>query len=121
MQLTKKQMRAGLLALQKLVHATIPPSHPVMTWLAAHAANLRTICKTGPNGQATHERARGAVNRSKLYGFDEYCRYKCRSHEGASAGTTSGAHLPGRNDRWIFGIWLGFEKRTGQCVISTLR
>ena len=116
-QLSKKQMRAVLLTLQKQVHAEIPPSHPVMTWLVAHAANLRNICKVGSDGQTPHARARGAANRSELYGFGEYCKYKCRSHEGSATGTTAGAHLPGRTDRWGLGVWLGFEKRTGQYVI----
>jgi hypothetical protein len=116
-QLTKKQMRATLLTLQKQLQAEIPPTHPVVAWMVAHSANLRTICKLGTDGLTPHERARGAPNRSEIYGFGEFCRYKCRSHEGSAGGSTSGAHLPGTSDRLGCGIWLGFERRTGQYVI----
>ena len=38
-QLTKKQMRATLLTLQKQLQAEITPTHPVVAWMVAHSAN----------------------------------------------------------------------------------
>ena len=94
--------------LERRIQAKIPPTHPLMTWLVAHAVMLRTLCVRGDDGHTPYERLRGSPFRNEMYGFGEFVRFKCRSHE---------PHIPGTEDRWSKGIWLGFDLKTGQNVV----
>ena len=94
--------------LERRIQAKIPPTHPLMTWLVAHAVMLRTLCVRGDDGHTPYERLRGSPFRNEMYGFGEFVRFKCRSHK---------PHIPGTEDRWSKGIWLGFDLKTGQNVV----
>ena len=72
-----------------------------------HVAILRTIRQVGRDSKTAYERARGAPCSSKLLGFGEVCRYKCRLKERV---------IPGTDKRWATGLWLGIDLRTGQYI-----
>ena len=104
----KQSVRANLLTLEKRLGTTIPTNHAAVTWLVRHSAMLRTIRVRGRDGRTAFERVRGTECTSKLLGFGELCRYKCRSHEGRIAGTDS---------RFSVGVWLGVDLRSGQYIL----
>ena len=104
----KASFRANQLTLERRLQTQIPPNHPVLTWLIRHSAILRTMRQVGRDGRTGYERARGAPCSSKLPGFGEVCRYKCRSHERA---------IPGTSQRWATGMWMGIDLRTGQYIL----
>ena len=104
----KQSLRANLLTLERRLQARIPPSHIVVTWLVRHSAMMRLVRMRGRDGKTGYERARGTQCTSKLLGFGEMCRYKCRSREGAIAGTSQ---------RFSVGVWLGLELKTGQYIL----
>ena len=106
--LAKGGIRCNQLTLEKLAQARVPVGHPILTWLVRHVGFLRLTCVRGADGMTPFERARGKACRSEFYAFGEYCRYKCRSHEG---------HIAGTDQRWSFGIWLGIELESGQNVL----
>ena len=95
-------------ALEKRVQAKIPPTHPLMTWLVGHAVMLRLLCVRGSDGTTPYERLRGSPFRNEMYGLGEFVRFKCRSHEG---------RIPGSDDRWSTGLWLGIDLKTGQNIL----
>ena len=103
--LTKGMMRTLQLCLEDRVGARIPVTHPVMSWLVRHAAQLRTLRVRGRDGQTAYQRARGTESSVKLIGFGEFCRYKLRSQEKPKNG------LPWK---WHMGIWLGVDRLTSQ-------
>ena len=105
---TKGSLRCHKLTLEKLAQVRVPASHPLLTWLARHVGFLRTTCVRGSDGMTAFERARGRPCRSEFYAFGEYCKYKCRSQEG---------RVPGTEQRWALGIWLGIEAESGQNVL----
>ena len=106
--LMKGMFKVLLLSLEKQLNARIPLDHPIVAWMIAHGAMLRTLLVKGEDGKTAHQRARGTTGNLRLLAFGELCRYKCRAQEGGIAGT-----------KWRFstGTWLGLDKRTGQYIV----
>ena len=98
----KQSLRANLLTLERRLQARVPASHPIVSWLVRHSTMLRMVRMRGRDGKTGFERARGTQCSSKLLGFGEMCRYKCRSREGAIAGMVQ---------RFSVRVWLGLELR----------
>ena len=86
----------------------IPLDHPLLTWLVAHTAYVRTVRVVGPDGATAQQRDRGNPNFPVLLTFGELCRYKTRSKEGGIGASSW---------RWGAGIWLGVDRRTGQYIV----
>ena len=80
-----------------------------MAWLALHVAFLWTTQVIGSDGMTAWQRIRGRSFTQKLHLFGELVRYKCRSQEGGIGGQDGPRFSPG--------IWLGFDRPTGQNVV----
>ena len=106
--LMKGTFKTLLLGLERQLNARIPLDHPIISWMLAHGAMLRTLLVKGEDGKTAHQRVRGSTGNLRLLAFGELCRYKCRAQEGGIAGT-----------KWRFsiGVWLGVDKRTGQYIV----
>ena len=105
--LIKGQLRAIQLGLERELHSHVPVGHPIMTWMARHAATVRTVYVIGADGQTAWQRAWGATCKIKLVDFGEVTRYKCRAQEG---------YIGNSQFKWGIAVWLGIDGRTGQHI-----
>ena len=106
-----KLVSGQLLVLKSCLEAKrghrIPATHPMLTWLVSHAADVRTFrVKDRVTQRSAYQAAKGRAFATRLLCFGESCRFKLRAHEN----TTEDRPL----DRWCDGIFLGICKRTGQ-------
>ena len=102
----KSRMRTLKLCLERRIGKRIPPKHPVMTWLAPHAAAiLRYRCR-GDDGKTPYERIRLRPFNTRLLCFCEKVSYKNKTKE-----PTEDEH------RWHHGLFLGICPLTGQYVL----
>ena len=99
-------MRTLQVALQSTIGYNIPCRHPIMSWLASHAAGILTNFVRGSDGRTAYQRVRGKPFASKVIAFAERCRYKSRSKEQLQS-----------PDRWYMGVYLGRERLTGQHIL----
>jgi len=104
--LVKCRMRTLKLCLERRIGKRIPPKHPIMSWLAPHAAAILRYRSRGDDGKTPYERIRLRPFNSKLIGFGERCSFKIRSKE-----NTDDEH------RWHQGIFLGICPSTGQYIL----
>ena len=104
----KGMFRTLLLGFEKQIGGRMPLTHPVVSWLVAHAAAVRNLRVVGADGKTLQQRARGTSGVPTLLGFGELCRYKMRSQE-KGIGVTA----------WRFstGVWLGLERNTKQYAV----
>ena len=99
-------MRTLKLCLERRIGKKFSPRHPIMTWLAPHAAAILRYRSRGDDGKTPHERVRLRPFNSRLNGFGERCSYKARSKE------------PLNDDhKWHHGIFLGICPSTGQYIL----
>ena len=104
--LVKCRLRTLKLCLERRIGKRIPPRHPIMTWLAPHAAAILRYRSRGDDGKTPHERVRLRPFNSRLIGFGERCSYKSRSKE------------PLNDDhKWHHGLFLGNCFSTGQFIL----
>jgi len=102
----KARMRTLKLCLERRIGKRIPPKHPVMTWMAPHAAAiLRYRCR-GDDGKTPYERIRLRPFNTRLVGFCEKVSYKNKTKE-----PTEDEHV------WHHGLFLGICPLTGQYVL----
>ena len=104
--LVKCRLRTLKLCLERRIGKKIPPRHPIMTWLAPHAAAILRYRSRGDDGKTPHERVRLRPFNSRLIGFGERCSYKARSKEPLSD-----------DHKWHHGIFLGICPTTGQYIL----
>ena len=52
----KGLLRVHLLSLERRIGGKIPSSHPILTWLVQHTANILTKCLVGTDGKTAYER-----------------------------------------------------------------
>ena len=94
--LVKCRLRTLKLCLERRIGKRIPPRHPIMTWLAPHAAAILRYRSRGDDGKIPYERVRLRLFNNRPTAFGESCSYKARSKE------------PLDDDhRWHHGIVLG--------------
>ena len=105
----KGQMRTLKSNLENEIGQRIPVRHPLMAWLASHAAALTTWCAKGHDGRTAYERVRGKEFRTRLLAFGEACRFKNRSHEPLKGAVD--------NRRFHAGVLIGIDRRTGQYIL----
>ena len=67
--------------LERRVEKRIPPRHPIMSWLAPHAAAILKYRSREEDGKTPYERIQVRPFNSRIIGFGERCRYKVRSKE----------------------------------------
>ena len=105
----KSHMRTSRSNLENEIGQRIPVRHPLMAWMATHAAALITWCAKGHDGRTAYQRVRGKEFRTRLLAFGEACRFNSRRHE-----PLKGA-IDGR--RLHAGIFIGVDRRTGQYIL----
>ena len=104
--LVKCRLRTLKLCLERRIGKKIPPRHPIMTWLAPHAAAILRYRARGDDGKTPHERVRLRPFNIRLVGFGERCSYKSRSKE------------PLTDDhKWHHGIFVGICPSSGQYIL----
>ena len=69
--LTKGSMRALQMGLENDIRARIPVGHPIIAWMARHAAMIQTMKVVGGDGMTAWQRVRGAACNIKLINFGE--------------------------------------------------
>ena len=79
--LLKSHMSTLSCNLENEIGHRIPVRHPLIAWMAEHAAALITWCAKGHDGRKAYQRVRGKELHSRLLAFGEACRFKNRSHE----------------------------------------
>ena len=104
--MVKGQLRTMWLGLEDCIGHQVPATHPLMSWLVGHAADVRSFRVRGADGRSGYHRARGRPFGTRLLEFGEVCRFKLRAKETMHDG--SQAH------RWSIGTFLGLCKMTGQ-------
>ena len=104
--LVKARMRTLKLCLERRIGKRIPPRHPIMSWLAPHAAAILRYRSRGDDGKTPYERIRLRPVNSRLVAFGGRCGYKLRSNK-----PTDEEH------KWYQGICLGICPSTGQYIV----
>ena len=104
--LVKARMRTLKLCLERRIGKRIPPRHPIMSWLAPHAAAILRYRSRGDDGKTPYERIRLRPFNGRLVAFGERCGYKLKSKE-----PTDEEH------KWYQGIALGICPSTGQYLL----
>ena len=70
-------LRALHMGLEKQIGARVPATHPILTWLARHAAYVRTARIRGVDGLTAYQRVKGRTTAGpRLIGFGEICKIK---------------------------------------------
>ena len=94
--LVKCRLRTLKLCLERRIGEIIPPRHPIIPWLAPHAAAILRYRSRDDDGKTLYERFRLRPVNGRLIGVGERCSYKALSKE------------PLDDDhRWLHGICLG--------------
>ena len=74
-----KQERGQFKTMQRCLESRIghrvPVEHPIMAWMAQHAAMLVTYRVKGHDGMTAYQRVRGRPFGGRLMGFGEKCRF----------------------------------------------
>ena len=105
--LVKGQLLVLKLGLEKKLGHRVPVTHPLLTWLVQHAADVRTFrVKDRVTMKTPYQFAKGRPFATRLLAFGESCRFKLRMNEGTSTDRPL--------ERWGDGIFLGICKMTGQ-------
>ena len=69
--LLKGQLRTMKSCLENTLGYRVPVQHPLVAWMARHAANLVTWCAKGHDGQTAYQRVRAREFKTKLMTFGE--------------------------------------------------
>ena len=97
--------------LEARIKRSIPVSHPVLAWMAEHAAWLMTIRPRLDNGRSPYEMARGSNFGRDLLCFGECCLYQVPL--GLIKKSLEGKLGP----RWGPGIFLGYVKDSHEYAV----
>ena len=105
----EEQIRTFKIALEEKIDRKIPMKHPVMAWIAEHAASCITKYLVGQDGRTAHERLLGKKANEDLVEFGEQVFYRV----GKMALRNKAA------PRWLEGTWIGKRWGTGEHLIDT--
>ena len=96
-------------ALEEKVGVNITATHPIMTWLVPHCADLLNCFLIGSDGRTPYERLKGKQFHGEMceFGSDVFFR------------TTGEIHGGVLEERWMEGIWLGKKKNSGEHIIAS--
>ena len=101
------QVRTLKDALEYRLSCTIPPDHPIMTWMVEYAASLIRRCLLTTDGRIPYEKIKGRASRRSVALFGEKVWYK-PSH--------------GRSKTLDYvleeGIFLGLQDRSDEALIG---
>ena len=75
-QAVAQQLRVLRAGLEQRIEAKVPGSHPIVTWIVEHAADLLNRYQIGEDGKTPYQRLRGKVAKTAVVEFGEKVRYK---------------------------------------------
>ena len=101
--------RTHKLALEKRIGRKIPSTHPVMTWLVEHGADMLNKYLVGRDGRTTYERIKGKAYKGEMTDFG---RRVFHMHPGKHSGGSMQA-------RWSNGVVLGKLWLSDEWIIYT--
>lgn len=108
-QSVQEMMRTTKLALQPRYKSRIRSDHPILPWLAKHAAMILNLCKVGKDGRTAYERRKGKRFLRTLPEFGECVRYLKPQSVGKEK----------LESRWESGVFAGPREESGEiCVMS---
>ena len=102
-------VRTHKLALEKKLQKRVPSTHPVMTWLVEHAADILNKFQVGVDGRTAYERSRGKKYKGEMYHFG---RKVFHMHPGKHSGGSM-------KSRWSTGIFLGKMHKSDEAMVYT--
>ena len=103
-------LRTLKLGFEEKIKGTVPVTHPVMAWMAEHAAWILSTRNVGANGRTPYHTVRGRPFTRRLVEFGERCLYKL---------PTKGPRHDERGkleERWRRGVFLGFARQSNEYV-----
>ena len=106
-----KQLRTLKLCLEKRLGKKIPTSHPLVTWLAEHAAWLLNTRVVGSDGFTPYHRTKGKSYAKRSVGFGEYVMYML-----PTKGPQHDA-LGKLDSRWLHGFIVGYSKSSNEYYV----
>ena len=98
------------IALEQKIGEKLPISHPVMPWLIRHAAHVITRSWIRPSGRTAYQMIKGRRSNVAMKEFGEAVFFRIPDTK-----DTPGKFEP----RWEEGVYLGFNIRSGEDVVST--
>ena len=97
------------IALEENIGEKIKLSDPVVPWLIRHAGHIITRCWVRPSGRTAYQMIKGRRSNVKLIEFGEAVLFRIPETKS----------MPGKFEaRWEEGVYLGFNIRTGEDLIS---
>ena len=104
----ESQARTLMCALEERLRAVIPWNSPVGAWLIEYAAVLLNLYREGKDKMVPMERLRGEKHDRPIAEFGERVHY-----------LPLGSGSTFLDARFIEGIWMGMDLRTGEVLIGT--
>ena len=101
-------VRTLKLALKKNISREIPCTHPIITWLVEHSADLINKFGIGRGGRTAYERLKGKAYRGEMMEFGSGVYYRV-------PGTPEGGLMA---ERWLEGVWLGKKFNSDEHVVG---
>ena len=87
-------------------------SDPIVPWMIRHAGHIITRCWVRPNGKTAYQMIKGRRSNVHLKEFGEAVYFRIPETK----------NLPGKFEpRWEEGVYVGFNIRTGEDLVSTDR
>ena len=100
------------IALEEKIGAKVAASDPIVPWLIRHAGHIITRCWVRPNGKTAYQMIKGRRSNVHLKEFGEAVYFRIPETK----------NLPGKFEpRWEEGVYVGFNIRTGEELVSTDR
>jgi hypothetical protein len=94
----KGLLRVHLAALERRIGAKFPSTHPVLTWLVEHVADIVSKYMVGVDGKTAYERLYGRPVREEGLEFGEIVHWRHRPSKDMNVVLDA---------RWSSGVWLG--------------
>ena len=113
----KEQILTMKLGLEARLNTIIPERHPILTWLASHAADCLTKFEVGKDGKTSYERLRGKKFKQPMVEFGEQIFFKLTEADLSRQQKERGSMGP----KWQVGTWLGTRWSSYEHVVHTGR
>ena len=98
------------IALEMKIGQKLKLDHPVIPWLIRHAGHIITKCWVRPNGKTAYQMIRGRRSNVAMKEFGEAVYFTIPETDA----------MPGKFEaRWDEGVYLGFNVRSGEDLVST--
>ena len=98
-------------ATERAIGAPIPITHAIVPWIVKFAAANVTRYQVRADGKTALQRIKGYRGVMPVCEFAEVVHFRQQKAN----------KLPGYEDRWQDGIWLGYDLRSGENIVGTPR